>query len=801
MKKESLVVVVIVALLASSCLMRGKRHETLEGVLPGHGVSHEVRIVYDRHGVAHLMASNDRDLFYGVGYAMAQDRFFFMDLARRIGRGEISWMFGRSIRYKHYDSLTADKLMRAFDFTGRAEQGVAGLLPREREMLEAYTEGVNRYLADAGNRLPEYRALGRDAEPWTMEDCFVCMDLYGLSMTLWSLFHEYYGARLIEELGADRAGIFMMHYPGDSTYINQDRLPTASLDPFFEILSGVGMVSNHIGSNNWVVDGTMSASGMPMLANDPHVPHILAPAFWWHVHLAGGSYDAAGLMFSGIPVLASGTNGRVAWGITNARCDYIDLFVEKVNPENPDLYFYKGEWKDFERVREKVKVKRGLNLEYTWRRSVHGFVIDEAVTNGIESARPEGSVYALHLNEVDYPRFLRGYLAIPRAEDAGDMYDAIRDMGMGPVAWNTVYATVEGDIGYLYSGHAPVRPNNRGDLPRTGTGEQDWQGWIPFHELPHAMNPEKHFIATANNKVEGPGYPYYLCSGYNLPSRADRITEMLAGRKGLRVKDHADIQTDVKVRSAEKFVPLFLEDLAGAEGPEAETCRRLLAEWHEQGCFATLDSKGTGVYKLMMRQMVKLTFADELGAGYVSKLNTAEMAVHALWDIMPDRRNEWFDNVDTPRRETRKDVSRLAAIQAYEVLKGRLGKDPDEWRWGSLQKMVIRHPLGMLPWNKRARVGTFEIPGTEESVSNASSMFLGPVGYMVFAGPSSRIIVDMAEPRTLYFNATAGNSENPDSPMFDLPTRDWLAGDYRAVSMDEDVFKKGAIGELTLAPR
>jgi len=220
-------VVLVIALAAAACLQRGKRFENLDATLKGQEVSHPVSIVYDRSGVPHIIAENDQDLFYGLGYAMAQDRFYFMDLARHIGQGRLCRMFGRPARYGSYDFLTMDRLVRSFQFEKRAREGAAGLDPRTRAILESYASGVNHYLKDAGYKLPEYRALGIRPEPWKVEDSFVCMDMYGLSMTLFGLFYEYYGDRLVREVGPERARIFMPEYPDDAPYITQDRIPLA----------------------------------------------------------------------------------------------------------------------------------------------------------------------------------------------------------------------------------------------------------------------------------------------------------------------------------------------------------------------------------------------------------------------------------------------------------------------------------------------------------------------------------------------------------------------------------------------
>jgi len=329
--KSSLAKAVAVSLLApiflaAACLHRGKgmRLEHLDGTLSGHAVSAPVSILYDMNGMPHIRAQNDPDLFYGLGYSMAQDRFFLMDIIRRVGRGEISGLFGKLPHYRHYDTVVIDRTIRSFRFVERGRQGVADLSPEDRALLEAYTPGINRYLEDAGNSLVEYRFFHTRPEPWRPEDCFVSADLFGLTMTMYGLVYEYYATRLVQELGLERARLFLVDYPKDAPYITEDypfktALRSPGSEKLFALWAELAPLLNGIGSNNWVVSGKKTVSGKPLLANDPHVPTLLLPTFWYHVHLQGGHYDVAGMMFPGFPAFGAGSNGKIAWGITNAR--------------------------------------------------------------------------------------------------------------------------------------------------------------------------------------------------------------------------------------------------------------------------------------------------------------------------------------------------------------------------------------------------------------------------------------------------------------------------------------------------
>ena len=790
----------------AGCLPKVTRIEHTAGSLAGHPVSAPVSILYDQNGMPHIRAENDPDLFYGLGYSMAQDRFFLLDIFRRVGRGELSGLIGQLPSYRSYSLLGIDRIMRSFRFFERGQQGLAGLSPEDRALIEAYTRGINRYLQDAGDTLIEYRFFHTRPEPWRPEDCFISADVFGLSMTLYGLVYEYYATRLFRELGPERAKVFLVEYPEDAPYILEDDTAFASanapvFERLFDSLAWILPLLNGIGSNNWVVAGSKTASGKPLLANDPHVPTILLPSFWYHAHLQGGSYDVAGMVFPGFPAFGAGTNGKIAWGITNARADYFDLFREKISPEHPGQYFYKGEWRPFEVVREEIPVRGRKPVPIEMRFTVHGPVIDQALMGWPVPVNRGEEVLSSHLTEVDMARFFHGYNRIALATDWNSFAAALADKAMGPVAWNHVFASTGGDIGYYESGHVALRPDGQGVLARRGTGEDDWGGWIPFAEMPHLKNPVKGFIATANNKIEGPDYPYYLSAGYMHPSRASRITELLQDRTGLTAEDMQKIQYDLKVKSAEKVVPIILADLGSDPDPAVQRGVKALGEWQAQGYFATLDAKGPPVYEMMLKQLIKDTFSDELGPKLVNKLGLAGMDFPTLLKILPDPDNEWFDDVTTPEREARAKIMKRAMLETNAYLKKKLGKDPEQWTWGRLQTLYLYLPLGAIPRiGKPMRIGKFPYPGTEETVNNSTPVFVKRYGFIHMGGPTSRIVVDLALPRQFYYNCSTGPSENPKGGRFSETTDAWRSGRYLVMSLDEADYRQGMMGELLLTP-
>jgi len=758
--------------------VRGARYHVLDGKLEGHDVREEVTIVHDKAGVPHIYGQREEDVFHALGYIMARDRFFQMDLIRRLGRGELAGLFGKGIQRQGMGLIRSDKIMRTFQYAARAKGAVSSLDLKHREILKAFTQGVNQYLKEAEGRIPEYKALRTAPEPWHVEDIFVCMDVYGLAMAGYSLFEEYFGGRLAQELSPDQASLFLLVRPEGTEELLRAFWEKSAGGKQMEGLSKSFLpFAPGLGSNNWVVSGEKTRSGMPIVSNDPHVPIAWVPTYWYHVHLSCPSYDSLGMVFPGTPFMGAGTNGKVAWGITNARCDMIDIFREKLHPEDSEKYFYNGQWRAFDTVRQQIPVKGGKPVPFIHRRSVHGAIIEEAMT-GKTMFPPPGEVWSLHISDVEWRRFVAGYLAIPASTDASSFRKAISDMSMGPVAWNTVYATTEGDFGYLYAGHVAYRGDIPGHLPRPGTGEADWGDWIPFDELPHRENPEKGFFATSNNDIEPKGFRHYISSGYHKSSRVDRVTELLEDAKDLTVKDMLSIQLDVRVKSAERFVPLLLEDMRDATERSIVECRIALEAWRDGHYQASLASRGTGLYLMIMDALYRQTFEDELGPGLARKILPAELGRKAFWEILPKAGDTWFDDQRTNVVETRRDLVLEAARKVHRQLSQRYGSDPTDWEWGKLQTLHLFTPLGLLPWNKSYRVGSFPHGGTEETVNLAGGAYLDKQGYIVLGGPTTRMSVDMAEPTVFHFCSTTGNAEYPGSPFFRNTTEAWLQGQY-----------------------
>jgi penicillin amidase len=713
-RKKILMFILLIIPFMGACGKKVERLEWIEGDGSGYDVSAPVHIIRDQHGVPHIRASNERDLFYALGYAMSQDRFFYMDMIRRLAKGDMLELLGELPSYKNYDLTSIMRVLRALDYEGYAEKGVAEMAPADLEILTAFCDGINRYLEDAGHTIPAYHTLNVEPEEWKPADSLAASMLFGLAMAWSGWSYEHYYARLIRELGADRARLFLHDYPEDAPYAVEDYVPsTRSGDVLDRVFSMLGLLGSP-GSNNWVVSGEKSSSGKPILCNDPHVPTVLV-TWWYHVHLEGGRFNVMGLMYSGLPVFAAGTNGKISWGLTNARVDYMDMFRERINPENLDEYWCDEKWRPFEEVRGQMEVRGGKTISYEFRKTVHGPVIDESLTGFPVPGDDPHEVYALRMLDVKLDKFFKGYLEIAHAHDWESFTAALKDMSKGPVAWNHVYADVHGNIGYYLSGMVPIRKDNQGIIPRRGwEPEDEWQGYIRFEELPHILNPKKGFIATANNRNTPEGYPYYVSSGYDIPSRAIRITEVLESKDVFDVKDMKALQYDVQVVSARENVPYIINDLEGCRDKKIKRAVGELERWREQNYKADTDSIGTSIYKVFMPIFSRAIFQDDVGDKVMGKLSLTGMDKFAIPKIVGDPDSEWYDDVDTPERERRQDIIRMAMQETVAKLEKRAGKKPGSWKWGKLQFVYAYDILGFIPIiGRNHRIGKYPFGGTE----------------------------------------------------------------------------------------
>jgi penicillin G amidase len=606
------------------------------------GLEGPVEIVRDSLGIPHIYAATSHDLFMAQGFVHAQDRFWQMDTWRHIGAGGVAEMFGE-------DHVETDAFLRTMGWRRLAEEQYAAASNETRGYLDAYASGVNAYLemrspAELGF---EYTILGltnRDyePEPWEPADTLVwgkvmAWDLRG------NIDDEIDRALLLGGLAPDVVEGLYPPYPDDAPLIVTHDGPrlTTPLSPapgvsntalrrvstntdLVDALTGGG--GEGIGSNSWVVGGTRTTTGSPLLANDPHLG-IRMPSIWYQVGLhctpkgPECPFAVTGFSFAGMPGVIIGHNDRIAWGLTNLGPDVMDLYVERVNPADPDQYEVDGAWVEMEVRTETIAVAGGDPVEVRVRATRNGPVVsdvygrlDELGAAGI--SLPEPYVVALRWTALDPgPAIIEPVMAMNRAGNWDEFREALTLFTVP--SQNVVYADVDGNIGYQAPGLVPIRRAGDGRTPVPGWDDRfAWDGFIPFDELPNVFNPDEGWIVTANNAVVDGTYPYLLTADWNLGDRAARIVELLSGPDPLSPDDMAAIQLDTFNATAERIRPWFIApDPASLTATEA-AAYDALATWDLHN---DAGSAGAAVFEAAWRRLLALAIGDDVPDGHCTQ--------------------------------------------------------------------------------------------------------------------------------------------------------------------------------------
>src|SRR3954451_18084828 len=541
------VLLLVCVIAGGGCLYLVSSLPQLDGRITVHGPTGEVRIARDADGIPLITAASDPDAAFGLGFAHAQDRLFQMELQRRYGAGRLAEVFGPQ-------ALATDRQMRVLGLYRAAEAEISTLSPAVRHGLDAYAAGVNAFLAARRGALPpEFVLLGFRPDPWHPADSLVWGKLMDLELA-GNYRGELLRARLARRVSPDDLAVLYPEYPKEAPTTLAElatiyrRLP---LDRLYTVLPP--LVGPIYASNNWVVDGAHTESGKPVLANDPHLG-FAAPGFWYLARLKTPQGEIAGGTVAGVPVVVIGHNERVAWGFTTTGGDVEDLFIERVDPADPNRYLIPEGSAAFSTREELINVHGAASVAMTVRSTRHGPVLSDVLPEGsVES----GYVLALQTSFLDAEdRTAETLWNIDRAHDWAGFRDALADF-VGPQQ-NIVYADVDGTIGFIAPARIPIRKNGNRWLPVPGwTGEYDWTGFIPFAELPQRTDPAAGHFASANNKIVPERYPYFLSRDWDIPNRAERIEELLAAEPRQSTEASAAMQSDTLSIMARRLVPLM----------------------------------------------------------------------------------------------------------------------------------------------------------------------------------------------------------------------------------------------------
>ena len=780
-------VLLILVLVVSSggYLLVRRSFPDVSGVVQAPGLYRPVEVIRDRWGVPHIYAEDNRDLFFAQGYVHAQDRLWQMEFNRRIGSGTLSEVLGEA-------TLDTDRFLRTVGLRRAAEKDWEIMDAETRQILQDYATGVNAFIDTHRDRLPlEFLALGFEPAPWTPLDTLV----WGKVMS-WQLSGnwrtELLRAKIIARLGEEKAQDLLPPYPGSGPFIIPPEarryadLGNPALDSYVPIARLLAADGPGIGSNNWVVDGSLTASGKPLLANDPHLG-IQMPAIWYEMGLHGGDFDVVGATFAGAPAVIIGHNERIAWGVTNLGPDVQDLYLEKLNPDAANQYEYMGQWENMEVIREEIKVKGQEPVILEVRLTCHGPLLNDVVS-GLEQPT------ALRWTALDTMQLFKSVLRINLAQDWESFREALRYWDVP--SQNFVYADVDGNIGYQSPGRIPIRANGDGSVPVPGwTGEYEWIGYIAFDELPYVFNPPTHFVVTANNKVVPDDYPYLLSTQWAPGYRAQRIVDLLTAKAGsgpLTADDMRDIQADVYSLPGESLKRYFLEATPGNDLEE-----RALEQVRGWDGFNDADSPGAAILAVFTQEIAHAVFADELGD---ELFNDYGDHLRALEAILADAEASWLDDITTPVLETRQEIVQRAFAKTVERLSGLLGNRSNQWAWGRLHTATfVSNPLGVSDIALLERLvnkGPFPMGGSGYTVNNTG--YNDKFEQQTVS--SYRQIVDLSDWGNCRSQHTTGQSGQPLHKHYADMIQPWRAVQHHRMLFDRDQIKVEQEGTLILEP-
>ncbi len=745
----------------------------VEGEILLSGLEQDVEVLRDRWGIPHIYGKTVHDLFMAQGFVAAQDRLWQMEMWRRIGEGRMAEILGPS-------ALPADRLARLVRYRGNMESEWKSYAPDARQIIEAFVEGVNANIALRRDSLPfEFRIMGISPEPWTPEVCLTRMA--GFVMTR-NASNELVRAQLVRAIGAETASEL---WPPDP-HVLLDVPHGLDLDVIdFKALAAVLRAPGAVnlrgdeGSNNWTLTGRLTATGRPILANDPHRT-IALPSLRYIAHLVGPGWNVIGAGEPSLPGVAAGHNERVAFGFTIVGIDQQDLYVEFLNPESPLEYLHRGRWTRMQVAREPIRVKgrtepEVLELHYT----IHGPVLHE------DGARNRAYV----LRWVGSEPGTAGYLAslsLNRVRNWREFLEALERWKVP--SENLVYADIDGNIGWQAAGLAPIRKGWQGLLPVPGSGEYEWQGFLDSAELPKEYNPPRGYIATANHNILPPGYRHVLGYEWSAIWRYRRIEEVLRATRNHTIADSERLQHDEVSLPARVLVELL--GRTNPSGGEARAAVRLLANWD---CVLRNSSTEAAIFEMWVRKLVPLVWAKRLSPEQLSILgNRASLDMVLRWLQAPTE--ELFG----PETEKRRDQSMIDALAlALADLNARFGSERKAWAWGRLHQALFLHGLGRDDELKRF-LDRGPVPrGGDGTTVNATSF---ATDFRQTGGASYRQIMDLSDwDRSVGINVP-GQSGEPGSAHYDDLLSLWAQGQYHPLAYSRAFVEKVTAHRLTLSP-
>jgi penicillin amidase len=769
-----------------------------EGEISNSEISADVQIYRDSMAIPYIIAKTEEDAAFALGYVHAQDRLFVMDIIRRAGEGRLSEVMGEK-------SVPFDKMFRTVGLRRIVDKNIKNINAKSLSLLKAYAKGVNLFIRNAeGNYPAEFDVLGYDPEEWKPEHSLLVgrMMAWELNISWWI---DFTFTSLVQKFGEEKILEILPDYPENSKLIlpveikNYPAINKSVVEVDEQFREFMRMSGTHLGSNNWVVNGKKSASGLPIIANDTHL-HFSAPSRWYAAVIRGGEWKAEGFTIPGAPAVVIGKNQNISWGVTNIMLDDADFYVEKLDSAQKK-YLLNGEWKSLNIFKDTIKVKNSKEIVFEIKSTHRGPIVSDIHPFSVLYPNSKSSaVVSMKWLGYDYSNELNTFYLINKAKNWSEFKAAFKDYGLP--GQNFVYGDKLGNIGYLFGGKLPIRNSVNPTFIYDGTTDRyDWKGIVPINELPSVFNPPTNFLATANNKLVK-DFKYHISNIWEPSSRSERINTLLSSKEKHSVEDYMRYQLDITSPYAEKIVRYILNAFEGIKvvDENLNSTLQIFKQWdYEMNEFSQVPT----IYAMFLNYFLKNTLLDEMGKDIFNEyVLVANVPYRTMLKILADSLNSWYDDTSTPKIETKNEIIRKSLSDALSDLENNFGKDVKYWQWGSLHKATFKHSFSGASslLNKFIDIGPFSIGGDGTTLFNTEYPFNeGIKAFPLFdheqfdnhLGPTMRYIFDFAKPDEFYMILTTGQSGNVMSEHYRDMSEMWLRGNYVTVRTDDQSIKSG----------
>ena len=774
MKYVKITLIVLIALLVTGVvsywIFFSNAVPDYSGTLNLKGLTSRVEVRYDDHGIPHIYAQNNHDLFFAQGYVLARDRMFQLELTRLAGRGELSSLFGEA-------TLDKDRFLKTVGFHRLAQKGYDAMSPQAREYLQAYVSGINTCIQTTGSLSREFTILGAEPGQWQPQDCVATVLLMAYSLTRSKLV-DLVLYQVGEEAGEDFLKMITPSYPDFAPTLTGQRLspvPRGILRGIFHRFSQAGKASllatpldMELPASNWMIfSGKVTTTGKVLFAGSPDLKPTL-PALFYVMHLEGGDYNVAGGALPGTPGIGPlGYNGHIAWSAVNGRGDELDYYVEKIHPENENKYLTETGYRNFIIINETLKVKTGDGIQeipFPVKVSRHGPIISGVMPLAPANCAMKWAAFERPCTDPE------GLLYLNRAKNFSQFRAALRSVATNNLGIG--YGDNKGNIGWQFTASAPVRMQGDGTYPVPGwTGTYEWKGFVPDEKLPYDYNPPEGYVASFNND---PGNVSYHLTNFYLFERAIRFEQIMRQQLkdgNVSPDDVRDMQLDKVSVVAKRWVPHIIK---ACDGDESKDAMEQLRQWDFS---IDRESVAATIFNAFYAGILKNTFRDNVGDKLWEE-GLSQSYLYYVPDLVMARIHDnpehvLYDDIKTSaKKETRDDIIRKSMKEALAELQDMFGDDIASWKWGRGHRMYFEHPLG----SKLSFFNLDPIPthGSHHTINSGFWSLAEP--FKMDSGGVIRITVDFANPENTTIISPPGQSGVYMSPYYDDLAELWADG-------------------------